>query len=132
MKYNTFSYTLLLSTLLLLFTGCEKVETGTPFNNIVNDRIRVDSNLSFSIENVNDYRCPVDVVCIWAGDVDIRIKFYKTFSSVDTIMNLFNPERNPISISGYTFKVNEVNPVPVSGKETPQEDFIINMTITKD
>lgn len=130
MKYYRTSFYLLASAL-LFFAGCEKAETGRPFDNMVNDRIKVDSGLSFSIDSVNDYRCPVDVICIWAGDVDIHIKFNKIFSSVDTVMNLYNPDRNPITIDGYTFKVNEVNPPHLSDKITPQKDFKINMTITK-
>jgi hypothetical protein len=116
----------------LFYIGCEKIETGKSFDSIVSDKSRVDSNLSFSIDSVNDYRCPIDVVCIWAGDVDIHIRFYKTFGHIDTLMNLYNPERNPISIGGYSFRVNEVNPAPVSNKVIPQEDFKIKMTITKD
>jgi hypothetical protein len=47
-------------------------------------------------------------------------------------MNLYNPDKNPISVDGYSFKVNEVNPVPVSNMIIPQKDFKINITITKD
>ena len=130
MKHFNYIYTLLLIT--LFFTGCEKVETGRSFDSIVNDKLRVDANLAFSIDSVKDYRCPSDVICIWAGDVDIHIKFYRAFGHIDTIMNLYNPDKNPISVDGYSFKVNEVNPVPVSNKIIPQKDFKINMTITKD
>ena len=130
MKHKVSFCTLLI--IALFYAGCEKIETGKSFDTIVSDKSRVDSYLSFSIDSVNDYRCPVDVVCIWAGDVDIHIRFYKTFSHIDTLMNLYNPEKNPISIGGYSFKVNEVNPVPLSNKIIPQKDFKINMTITKD
>jgi len=130
MKHNIYIYTLLLIT--LFFTGCEKVETGRSFDGIVNDKLRVDTNLAFSIDSVNDYRCPADVICVWAGDVDIHIRFYKAFGHIDTLMNLYNPNRNPLSFGGYSFKVNEVNPFPLSNKIIPQKDYKINMTITKE
>ena len=130
MKRYIYIYTLLLIT--LFFTGCEKVETGRSFDSIVNDKLRVDTNLAFSIDSVNDYRCPADVICVWAGDVDIHIRFYKAFGHIDTLMNLYNPNRNPLSFGGYSFKVNEVNPFPVSNKIIPQKDYKINMTITKE
>ena len=130
MKYDIYISALLLST--LIFTGCEKAETGRSFDSIVNYKLRVDTNLAFSIDSVKDYRCPSDVICIWAGDVDIHIRFYKTLSHIDTIMNLYNPEKNHIRVGGYTFKVNEVNPIPLSNKIIPQKDFRVNMTITKD
>ena len=130
MKHYIYICTLLLTT--LFFTGCEKVETGRSFDSIVNDKLRVDTNLAFSIDSVNDYRCPSDVICVWAGDVDIHIRFYKAFGHIDTLMNLNNPNKNPISFGGYSFKVNEVNPIPLSNKIIPQKDFKINMTITKE
>jgi len=130
MKHYIYICTLLLIT--LFFTGCEKVETGRSFDSIVNDKLRVDTNLAFSIDSVRDYRCPSDVICIWAGDVDIHIRFYKPFGHIDTLMNLYNPDRNPISFGGYSFKVNEVNPLPVSNQIIPQKDYKINMTITKE
>ncbi|NMC39059.1 MAG: hypothetical protein GYA41_12115 [Bacteroidales bacterium] len=116
----------------LLFAGCEKVETGRSFDGFVDDKLRVDATLAFSIDSIRDYRCPSDVVCVWAGDVDIFIRFYKPFGHTDTLMNLYNTSRNPISISGYSFRVNEVLPHPLSTRETPQEDYKINMTITKE
>ena len=130
MKHHIYIFTLLLTT--LFFTGCEKVETGRSFDSIVNDKLRLDTNLAFSIDSVNDYRCPTDVICVWAGDVDIHIRFYKAFGHIDTLMNLYNPNRNPLSFGGYSFKVNEVNPVPLSNKIIPQKDYKINLTITKE
>ncbi len=130
MKLSLLYLTLLLSG--LLFIGCEKVETGTSFDSIIDEKLRVDPTLAFSIDSIRDYRCPSDVVCIWAGDVDIFIRFYKPFGHIDTLMNLYNSARNPISMSGYSFKINEVLPHPVSNRETPQKDYKINMTITKE
>jgi hypothetical protein len=116
----------------LFFVGCEKVETDSSFDSVVNDKLRIDASLAFSIDSIRDYRCPSDVVCIWAGDVDIFIRFYKPFGHIDTLMNLYNTSRNPISIGGYSFMVNEVLPHPLSTRETPQKDYKINMTITKE
>jgi hypothetical protein len=130
MKLRTLYLPVLLGA--LLFVGCEKVETGRSFYSIVDDKLRVDATLAFSIDSIRDYRCPSDLVCIWAGDVDIFIRFYKPFGHIDTVMNLYNTSRNPISIGGYSFRVNEVLPHPVSYMETPQKDYKINMTITKE
>lgn len=129
MKLKTYFYSIMMSALFL--SGCEKVDLGRSFDSVVNDKIWVNSSLAFSIDSIRDYRCPSDVMCIWAGDVDIYIKFFKTFSQVDTMMNLTNSDRNPISVGGYTFTVNDVNPVPVSYEVIPQKDYKINMTITR-
>jgi hypothetical protein len=70
-------------------------------------------------------------MCIWGGDVDIHIRFNKTFNHVDTVINLNNRDKNPILVGGYSFKVNEVSPLPESTKTTAQNEFKINMTVLK-
>lgn len=130
MKLRIWYYVFIFS--LLLFAGCKKIETGNSFDSVVDDKSRVDLNLYFTIDSIRDYRCPSDVICFWAGDVDIYMTFYSAFNQIDTLMNLYNPSRNPISVGGYSFKINEVNPVPVSYKTTPQKDYKINMIITKE
>ena len=130
MKLRIYFYTVLI--LPMILAGCEKIEIGESFDTTVGVKFRVDSNLSFLIDSIRDYRCPKDLICIWGGDVDIHIRFNKTFNHVDTVIYLNNPDRNPIKIGGYSFKVNEVNPVPESNKITPQKDFKINITVLKD
>jgi len=130
MKLRIYFYTVLI--LPMILAGCEKIEIGESFDTTVGVKFRVDSNLSFLIDSIRDYRCPKDLICIWGGDVDIHIRFNKTFNHVDTVIYLNNPDRNPIKIGGYSFKVNEVNPVRESNKITPQKDFKINITVLKD
>jgi hypothetical protein len=48
------------------------------------------------------------------------------------MMNLNNAARNPVSIGGYSFRINEVLPYPVSNRTTDQKDFKISMTITRE
>ncbi|HNR43399.1 MAG TPA: hypothetical protein PKL65_14305 [Bacteroidales bacterium] len=119
--------------LIFLFSGgCEKTESGRSVDSIVNHRFGVDANLAFAIDSIRDYRCPSDVVCVWAGDVDVFMKFYLASASIDTMMNLNNAARNPVSIGGYSFRINEVLPYPVSNRTTDQKDFKISMTITRE
>lgn len=130
MKFRIFFLSVFL--IFLFSGGCEKTESGRPYDSVVNHRLRVDPNLAFAIDSIRDYRCPSDVVCVWAGDVDVFMKFYMHSVSIDTMMNLNNAARNPVSIGGYSFRINEVLPYPVSTRTTAQKDFRINMTITKE
>ncbi len=129
MRTKKFFYLALLIPLILV--SCDKVEIGESFKGKVGDKFRVNANLSFQIDSVNDYRCPKGVYCIWGGGVDLYIKFHKTFSTIDTLISTSDSRKNPIAIAGYTFKVLSVNPYPETDIFTPQKDFIIEMIILK-
>jgi hypothetical protein len=129
MRTKKFFYIVLLIPLILV--SCEKVELGESFESKVGDKFRVNANLSFQIDSVHDYRCPRDLMCIWAGGVDLYIKLHKTFSTIDTLISTADYRKNPIAIAGYTFKVLSVNPYPETNIFTPQQDFIIEMIILK-
>lgn len=129
MRTKKFFYIVLLIPLILV--SCEKVEIGESFEGKVGDKFRVNANLSFQIDSVNDYRCPKDLICIWGGGVDLYVKFHKTFSTIDTLISTSDSRKNPITIAGYTFKVLSVNPLPETNIFTPQKDFRIEMIILK-
>jgi hypothetical protein len=130
MRTKKFFYYVFLIPLILV--SCEKVELGESLEGKVGDKLRVNANLSFQIDSINDYRCPKDWNCICAGGVDIYIKFHRTFSTIDTLISTSDYRKNPIAIAGYTFKVLSVHP-PYHDPNmvTPQKDFIIEMIILK-
>jgi hypothetical protein len=129
MKTKKFFYIVFLIPIILV--SCEKVEIGESFECRVGDEFRVDGNLSFKIDSVKDYRCPKNLMCIWGGGVDIYVKFYKTFSTIDTLISTAYSRKNPIEIAGYTFKLLSVNPYPETNIFTPQKDYKIEMIILK-
>lgn len=123
-------YAVILLVTLLTFS-CSKTDNGRDFYSVVNQRSEFDANFAFSIDSLRDYRCPSDVVCVWAGDVDIFLKFFLSSGIIDTMMNLNNDARNPVIIDGYTIRVKDVLPYPVSTRKTALEDYKINLEIIK-
>jgi hypothetical protein len=97
----------------------------------IGKKLRVDFDLSFSIDSVNDYRCPLLYECFWAGDVKIPMTFYKPFNQIDTAIYLNNRSQNPIQIGGYNFKVLSVNPQSQQGEIISQRDYTIELMIQK-
>jgi len=97
----------------------------------VGDRIWVTSNFSFSIRSVLDYRCPVDIECVSSGDVNTYIRFHQLFHQTDTVICLWSSGKNPIELHGYSFKVLNISPLPRNNVTIPQEDFRIEMMVTK-
>jgi len=115
----------------LLFFGCEKLEIGKAYDCSIGKKYNLNWDLSFTIDSINDYRCPIDVVCVWAGDVKLFINIDRPNNSLDTAMYLNNPDRNPVQIGDYSLKVLEVNPLPKSNVITDPKDILVKMIILK-
>jgi hypothetical protein len=115
----------------LILSSCEKIDIGESFVGKVDDKIRITSNLSFTIRSVLDWRCPIDMECVSSGDVNTYIRFHQLFHHTDTVIYLYSGGRNPIEFGSYSFKVLEVNPLPKSDIVIPQDDFRIKMLVLK-
>jgi hypothetical protein len=116
----------------LALISCEKIKLEESFPMKVGKKLRVDYDLSFAIDSVNDYRCPLLYECIWAGDVKVLVTFYKPFNPIDTAIYLNNGSQNPIKIGGYNFKILSVNPQSQSGEIISQKDYTIELMVQKD
>jgi hypothetical protein len=114
----------------LVYCGCEKTELGRELNCTIGTTYRVTHDLYFTIDSLNDSRCPPYAECIWAGDVYIYLNIHHSKTQIDTTMYLRDTSRNPIQIGGYSFKVLEVNP-DNGGGLTTSKDFTIRMVVTK-
>jgi hypothetical protein len=113
----------------LLSSGCEKIDLGKPFDSKIGNTYYINPDLTFSIDSINDSRCPENLMCFWAGDVNLYLNINYSNTHIDTTMYLRNTTRNPIKIGDYSFKVLEVN--PISGGTTTSKDVTIKMIITK-
>lgn len=120
----------ILFVMFLVFSRCEKTELGKELKCTIGNTYDVTHNLSFSIDSINDSRCPPGAMCFWAGEVYLYldIKHYK--SQIDTTMYLLDTSRNPIQIGDYSFKVLEVFPFAGGGLST-SKDITVKMIITK-
>jgi hypothetical protein len=122
---------LLTFVLTFFISGCERLDLDEPFSAKVGDKFKVDSNLSFSIDSVNDYRCPLLFECFWSGDVKMFCSFYEPHHRIDTAIYLINT-RNSINIGGYNFKLLSVNPQSQRGEVIPQDEYKLDIIVQKD
>ena len=119
----------ILSLIVLFFSSCEKLELGEEITVVPGKKYNVSWNLSFTIDSINEYRCPIGVLCFWAGDVDLFFNFNN--GGTYDLLNLNNRRTNPYSISGYTLEILDVNPYPEIYKETDPEDITVNLKVTR-
>jgi hypothetical protein len=115
----------------LFLAGCERIALNEPFSAKVGDRFRVDSNLSFSVDSVNDYRCPLLFECIWGGDVKMFCTFYEPHHDTDTAIYLVS-SGNMIRMGGYSFKLLTVDPQSQRGELIPQNEYKLDIIVQKE
>lgn len=111
----------------VIFSGCEKIQLGEPFDCRIGTKYLLENKIVFSIDSISDYRCPKDLVCFWSGDVDLYFDIDINLLKTDTVIRLFR--NNPISLGGYDWKILEVNPRLNSGQTIDQRDYRIRLVI---
>ena len=115
----------------ILITGCEKLEIGEPFDCKIGTKYRINGGLSFTIDSLNDYRCPANLICIWSGDVDLYFNINQNFKHIDTLIYFYTRNRNPFQIGDYTWRVLEINPLGKSNELIDPKDYKIKMILLK-
>ena len=86
--------------------------------------INVD-DLKFTFSTVNDSRCPSDVTCVWAGQVNavIQIENQTHSKTID-----FMPTDSYIFFSPYEITLLDVSPYPISTEQS--DDHIATLVMT--
>jgi hypothetical protein len=121
----------LVFTTAIIFTGCEKIDLGKPVECNIGTSYRISNGLSFTIDSLSDYRCPSDWFCLVPGDVNLYFNFDHHSKNLVALLNLNTGERNPFSINGYTWKIQEVSPLYRSDEVRKPGDYRIRMIVTK-
>jgi len=121
--------------LMLLFTSCNKendsvpeiFRLGTEEDFSLGDENHSDDNqLKFRITEINDSRCPSDVVCVWEGMVVVKIT---VDSPVQGSLSLNSYNNKADTLGQYSFRLIEVSPYPVSTEEIKLEDYDVTLKI---
>lgn len=87
-----------------------------------------DNRVSVKFAEINDSRCPSDVICIWAGEADV--KFELTYRGVTNfeLSTLLNPVD---TIQNLIFTLVDVQPYPVSTGTIELDDYKVKLEIEK-
>ena len=118
-----------LLTMTLFLSGCEKIKMGISDDLHMGIKYVVTSDLSFTINSLNDSRCPPGARCAIAGGVHIFITFNQSNNLVDTVLYQDPNSSHPIQFGKYTFSLLDV--APISMGTTTSKDLTIKMNITK-
>ncbi len=87
-----------------------------------------DNSLNFTVTEINDSRCPSDVVCVWQGKADVKIEV-KSPVRGSIMLNTFD---NLIDTLGnYSFELKDVSPYPISTKVIKLEEYNVTLKIVE-
>ena len=87
-----------------------------------------DNYLNFSVTEINDSRCPSDVVCVWQGKADVKIEVKNPVRgsiSLNTYDNLID------TVGNYSIELIDVSPYPVSTKVIKLEEYKVTLKIVE-
>lgn len=130
---KTISFLFLLTSISLV--SCNKETVSESFSLGLENNFKIhgeynsiDNLLNFEIVEINDSRCPSDVVCVWQGKADVKIEIRNPVHS-SIILNTFD---NPIdSVGNYLFELKDVSPYPISTKVIKLEEYNVTLKIVE-
>lgn len=79
----------------------------------------------------SDSRCPEDVTCVWAGDVEIQLMVTENNKELSWVLHSHPDFSNQYSTGEYTIKLSKVEPSPKSYQKISKEEYRISLIISK-
>jgi len=88
----------------------------------------IDNSLNFSVTEINDSRCPSDVVCVWEGKADVTIDVTSPVKG-SVMLSTYNHLKD--TLGNYSFELIDVSPYPISTKTIKLEEYNITLKIVE-
>lgn len=85
------------------------------------------------LEVTADSRCPSDVTCIWAGEVEVLVNIWKDDQDLGDsalVGQAANGDRAAKTFDGYSVKLLKVDPYPISTQTIGPSDYTITLIVT--
>lgn len=108
------------------------VPLGQPFDLRVGESAVVTGGLKVTFDRVvSDSRCPIDAICVWAGEAVLALKLSRgTDAPVEREVRAdsSSPEVSHLS---YRIKAVALAPYPRSDRKTPSEEILATFTVMR-
>lgn len=123
----------------VFFISCDKENISETFSlglqhdfKIYGEYQTTDHSLKFTITEINDSRCPSDVVCVWEGKADVKIEVESPLAGSIVLSTHQSSVYTSIDTLGnYSFQLMDVSPYPISTKTIQLEDYKVTLQIEK-
>lgn len=131
MKTIYFFFTLIF----ISFISCDEEPVSDSFSFGLENDFKIngeyhsaDNSVKFRITEINDSRCPSDVICIWAGKADVKIQVE---SPVSGIITLSTYDNQADTVGNYSFKLIDILPYPISTKTIKLDEYDVTLKIVE-
>lgn len=121
--------------LIILLASCQKEDDLGFFDIGIekkfqahNEYLSNDQSLKFTITEINDSRCPSDIVCVWQGEAVVNIEVKSPQSGVIALSTYDNLKD---TVGNYSFELIRVAPYPISTETIELEDYEVSLKIVK-
>ena len=79
----------------------------------------------------NDWRCPINALCISAGDAYLKFVLAANNSQADSQLQVEHPDYRRTSFGGYTVEVQALTPYPYTVNPIKPEDYTVTVTVSR-
>ena len=108
------------------------VSLGTPFDLKVGQTAVAPGGLTIRFDEVaSDSRCPINALCVWAGEARIAMTLSAPSASKVRREWRTNPTNDEVSYADHAIQLNALQPFPTSGVTTPQGDYVATITVIR-
>ena len=111
-------------------TGPDAV-SGKPFDLKAGAIAKLPDGTSLKFERVqSDSRCPMDVMCVWAGDAIIAVTLNLAKGATEARELHTQQTGSQISYANYTITLSALAPYPRSNQEIPASGYIATFVVS--
>ena len=118
----------------IINSGCEtelNLKSTLPLNDTIEmanfeTKYNFENNLVLRMDSVlNDSRCPLNVICVWEGNAEVRFLFTVDSIQTDFVLNTNdgNNFNSDTIIGGYCIKLLDLSPYPEDPGEIQQVEY---------
>jgi len=91
-----------------------------------------DGIIKLSFDDIEDSRCPLNVICVWEGQAEVTLKV--TISGEEPVdLKLINrvnhPELGIDTLGNFIFTLEDVLPYPEEPGELDDEEYVLKMKV---
>lgn len=127
---------------LLALTGCAallelswwplRAELDEPFTLRVGQTAQVEGLRVTFTRVLEDSRCPVDVVCVWAGNAKVELELALTGHGQSTAELNSTLEPQEVEFAGYLVRYLDLEPRPKSGQPIDPRAYRLTLVVSRD
>jgi hypothetical protein len=103
---------------------------GTPFQLKAGETVTIPDSARLRFDALrSDSRCPIDAICITAGDAIIAVTLMRRGGNEARELHTM-PAQSQLAYSNYVIKLTELQPYPRSDRQARPDDYVATFVVS--